>query len=399
MGKLARGKSGRARKRASMAALMGGIGEHDKKLDHGIVVISGVMQRRAGGVMGYGKSMTDKFYVLYRTSQGHYLAEFREGQKAACLPDNPRESWRWPKNFVDLSTTLRVYSPSVADPDTAGPLSMDIITPSRIWTFRFDHEKVMGKWIRRISAAVQADALIVPDQHFEYACDLHKRLTDRDVYGDRKLKRLGEAQVILKALSMEIRFNSPRVNDLTFHYWELMSWRGLRRQSTGQLHLALRCVKNMEIVELEIGCYQLEAIDLLEAHIMLFTSKLSAGVHQLKANQAKPPKGKPPPQRGKGGKKPPPPKSSGGPSKGKAPPARKKGQAPKPPGPSKPKPKPQAAKAKKPLAKSKPKGGGGNPVAPGARGGGATAIHAAGASSGKKKKKLIKKGKSKRSAD
>ena len=60
--------------------------------------------------------------------------------------------------------------------------------------------------------------------------------------------------------------------------------------------------KNMEIIELEIGCYQLEAIDLLEAHIMLFTSKLSAGVHQLKASQAMPPKGKPPPQRGKGGK-------------------------------------------------------------------------------------------------
>jgi hypothetical protein len=386
MGKLTRGKSGRARKRASLAALMGGVGEHDKKLDHGIVVISGVMQRRAGGLMGYGKSMTDKFYVLYRTSQGHYLAEFREGQKAACLPDNPRESWRWPKNFIDLSTTLRVYSPSIADPDTAGPLSMDIITPSRIWTFRFDHEKVMGKWIRRISAAVQADALIVPDQHFEYACDLHKRLPDRDVYGDRKLKRLGEAQVILKALSMEIRFNSTRIKDLSFKYWELMSWRGLRRQSTGALHLALRCVKNMEIIELEIGCYQLEAIDLLEAHIMLFTSKLSAGVHQLNSSQAKPPKGKPPPQRGKGGK-PAPPKS-------KAPQARKKGPAPKPPGSSKPKPKP--AKAKKPLikqGKSKPPAGA-NPPAPDTSGAVGQAMHAAGNSG--KKKKLIKKGKSKK---
>ena len=153
----------------------------------------------------------------------------------------------------------------------------------------------------------------------------------------------------------------------------------------------------MEIIELEIGCYQLEAIDLLEAHIMLFTSKLSAGVHQLKASQAMPPKGKPPPQRGKGGKKPPPPKSSGGPPKGKAPPGRKKGQAPKPPESSKPKPKPQAAKAKKPLMKSKPKGGESNPVAPSTTGAVAQAMHAAGAS-GKTKKKLIKKGKSKRSA-
>ena len=39
--------------------------------------------------MGYGKTMTDKF-MSSTTSQGHYLAEFREGQKA-CLPDNPRE--------------------------------------------------------------------------------------------------------------------------------------------------------------------------------------------------------------------------------------------------------------------------------------------------------------------
>ena len=105
--------------------------------------------------------------------------------------------------------------------------------------------------------------------------------------------------MILKCMSLDIRFSSTNLNDLSFNYWELMSWRALRRQSTWVMHLALRCVKNIEIVELEVSCYQVEAIDILEAHIMLFTSKLSAGVNQITSRQRAPKKGKPAPPKGK----------------------------------------------------------------------------------------------------
>jgi hypothetical protein len=82
--------------------------------DYGITLIAGKIGRRAGGFMGFNKKFQKKFYAVYRTSQGHYLAEY-QNENCACLPQNPRAKWKWPKAWVDLSTTLRVYSPSIVD--------------------------------------------------------------------------------------------------------------------------------------------------------------------------------------------------------------------------------------------------------------------------------------------
>ena len=93
------GKSGPARRRQSLSKMT-------QSEDFGITLISGLVGRRAGGFMGLGKTFKKKFYVVYKTSQGHYLAEYRDS-KTACLPQNPRPKWKWPKAWIDLSTTLR----------------------------------------------------------------------------------------------------------------------------------------------------------------------------------------------------------------------------------------------------------------------------------------------------
>ena len=254
------------------------------KDDHGIAVISGFIERRSGGMLGFNKKFKPKFYVLYETSQGHFLCEFAK-EEVACLPQNPRAKWKWPRSFVDLSTTLRVYSPSVAD-EHANPCSMDIVCANKICTFQFANAEILGRWLRRLSAGVRADALIVPDRHQSFICDVHRRLTDRDVYGDRKAQKIGEAQVTLKTLEVSINFTSARKTDLEFAYYEIMSWRSFRKQSSGRPRLALRCVKDRELVELELECFQAENLDLLEAQLMLFTTKMAAGVAALQSDGA-----------------------------------------------------------------------------------------------------------------
>ncbi len=330
-GAAASGRSGMARRRNSINKAnnsgnnMSYAGR--AKDDHGITVISGSIDRRSGGVMGFNKKFKPKFYALYETSQGHFLCQFAK-EEVACLPQNPRAKWKWPKSFVDLSTTLRVYSPSVAD-EHANPCSMDIVCADKIWTFQFANAELLGRWLRRISAAVRADALIVPDRHQTFFCGVHRRLADRDVYGDRKTQKIGEAQVTLKCLDMSINFSSARKTDLEFAYWEIMSWRSFRKQASGRPRLALRCVKDREVVELEVECFQADNLDLLEAQLMLFTTKMAAGVAALQGEGATlGVNGK-----GTGKRRGEPPKRRGGPPKGPKPNRGNRGPVAPPKGP------------------------------------------------------------------
>ena len=334
------GRSGPARRRQSLSKMKmvdgisgsGSGGSTTAGVDFDICVISGLVGRRAGGFLGYNKKFQKKFYVIYKTSQGHYLAEYKDA-KCACLPQNPREKWKWPKAWIDLSTTLRVYSPSIVD-NKAGEYSMDVITPSSNWTFQFDTENELGKWVRRISKGIQADALIVPDRWDECYANVFRRLSERTAYGERKTKKIGEAKISLKVLQIDFNFTSSKNSKMSFWYWEIMSWRTFRSESSGRVKMALRCFQNGVVQEFEIETFQQELMEIIDSKLTMYTTKLAAGINALKGandnNKAsgKKPKG-PAPKGTAPQKKGPPPK---GPAP-KGPPASKRGKG-RPKGPS-----------------------------------------------------------------
>jgi hypothetical protein len=103
-----KGKSGASRRRQSMTKMM------CLSEDYGVTLISGFIGRRSGGFLGFNKKFQKKFYVVHNTSQGHYLAEY-QNENCACIPTNLKSKWKWPKAFIDLATTLRLYSPSIVD--------------------------------------------------------------------------------------------------------------------------------------------------------------------------------------------------------------------------------------------------------------------------------------------
>jgi hypothetical protein len=186
---------------------------------------------------------------------------------------------------------------------------LDIITPEKIWTFQFDNEEELGKWVRRISTGIQKDALIVPDRCFE----------ERTNYGDRKTKKIGEAKIILKILSMDFQFTSKKNPNLSFMYWEIMSWRSFRSEANGKQKMALRCFKDGVVHEYEIETFQPELLEIMEAKLTMYTTKLAAGISALRQSSAEEERGGPPSNRNK---------KKGPPSKGQ-PPQRKGGPPPK----------------------------------------------------------------------
>ena len=221
---------------------------------------------------------------------------------------------------------------------------MDIITPEKIWTFQFDNEEELGKWVRRISTGIQKDALIVPDRWEECYGYVYHRFEERTNYGDRKTKKIGEAKIILKILSMDFQFTSKKNPNLSFMYWEIMSWRSFRSEANGKQKMALRCFKDGVVHEYEIETFQPELLEIMEAKLTMYTTKLAAGISALRQSRAEEERGPPsnrnkkkgppskgqPPQR-KGG---PPPKKKGGPMKTSQPsnqgskPAQRKGGPP-----------------------------------------------------------------------
>lgn len=112
-------------------------------------------------------------------------------------------------------------------------------------------------------------------------------MKERNNWGDRKTKVIGEAQIILKALSLHLNFTYSRKQpNLKFMYWEIMSWRTFRCEANGIKKMALRCFKDGYVQEFEIQTFQEEYLELLEAKLTLYTTKLAAGMSALKDKSA-----------------------------------------------------------------------------------------------------------------
>ena len=128
--------------------------------------------------------------------------------------------------------------------------------------------------------------MIVPDVWDECYANVYHRFAERTVYGDRKTKKIGEAKVILKVLSIHFEFTSHKKHDsIFFMYWEVMSWRTFRCEANGRKKMALRCFKDGGVKEFEIECFQPELLDIIEAKLTMYTTKLAAGISALKGAQ------------------------------------------------------------------------------------------------------------------
>jgi hypothetical protein len=111
---------------------------------------------------GATKSWMKRYFVLYHTSQGHFLSYYAEYWDSPLYDPSRKE-----RNMIDLSkiTYLRAKSKYMDVPQ----FSFDIATIEREWTLCADSHEQLQQWLQMIARAVDTDVAIVPDDTLSFA--------------------------------------------------------------------------------------------------------------------------------------------------------------------------------------------------------------------------------------
>jgi hypothetical protein len=127
---------------------------------HKVVVHQGWLLKKGGVGIGAAKSWIKRYFVLYKTSQGHFLIYY--GDFTECPMYTNEKNYR---NIVDLAKTtfIRPGSNKAEFADTPAH-SFDIVTTEREWTLCAESQENAQKWLKLLNRAVDEDVAILPDE-------------------------------------------------------------------------------------------------------------------------------------------------------------------------------------------------------------------------------------------
>ena len=129
-----------------------------------IVVHQGWLLKKGGIGLGDAKSWIKRYFVLYSTSQGHFLIYYSDFTECPLYTTD-----RAPRNVVDLAkaTFIRPGSNKAEFSDTP-PHSFDIVTTEREWTLCAESLENVQKWLKILTRAVDEDVAILPDEELVF---------------------------------------------------------------------------------------------------------------------------------------------------------------------------------------------------------------------------------------
>ena len=135
-----------------------------KNFWHAVVVHQGWLLKKGGMGLGDAKNWIKRYFVLYSTSQGHFLIYYSDFTECPLYTTD-----RSPRNVVDLAkaTFIRPGS-NKADFSDTPPHSFDIVTTEREWTLCAESLENVQKWLKIITRAVDEDVAILPDEELVF---------------------------------------------------------------------------------------------------------------------------------------------------------------------------------------------------------------------------------------
>ncbi len=131
---------------------------------HNVVVHQGWLLKKGGIGIGENKQWIKRYFVLYTTSQGHYLIYYTDFTECPLFTND-----RNPRNVVDLAKTtfIRPGSNKAEFADTP-PFSFDIVTTEREWTLCAESQDNFQKWMKLLTRAVDEDVAVLPDEELVF---------------------------------------------------------------------------------------------------------------------------------------------------------------------------------------------------------------------------------------
>lgn len=124
-----------------------------------VVKHQGWLLKKGGLGVGSAKQWIKRYFVLYSTSQGHFMSYYSD------ITDCPLYSnTRSERNLVDCAKTTFIRPGSTkSDPDTP-PNCFDIVTIEREWTLCAETHENAARWLQMLTRAVDEDVAIIPDE-------------------------------------------------------------------------------------------------------------------------------------------------------------------------------------------------------------------------------------------
>jgi hypothetical protein len=125
-----------------------------------VVMHQGWLLKKGGMGVGSAKSWIKRYFVLYKTSQGHFLVYYSDFTECPLFSTD-----RGYRNVIDLAKCTFIRPGSLkADYSDTPPNSFDIVTTEREWTLCAESQENVQKWLIVLTRAVDEDVAILPDE-------------------------------------------------------------------------------------------------------------------------------------------------------------------------------------------------------------------------------------------
>lgn len=194
-----------------------------------VVMHQGWLLKKGGVGVGTSKSWIKRYFVLYKTSQGHFLVYYADFTECPLFSTE-----RGYRNVVDLAkcTFIRPGSIKATSVDTP-PNSFDIVTTEREWTLCAETQENAQRWLQLLTRAVDEDVAILPDEELLFKVkpkvDPVGLLPSADYTTSLKVSAHGISVTIPDANSKSSSISGPPEREVffwvytDFYKWSLLS--------------------------------------------------------------------------------------------------------------------------------------------------------------------------------
>ena len=160
-----------------------------------VVLHQGWLRKRGGGAI---KRWIWRYFVLFDTPQGHFLAYYDDASDVPLFSEARRE-----RQLIDLCKVCflrpEICQPKVAECEIPAN-AFTIVTTERQWTLCADSKASLMQWLRMLSMAIDEDVAIVDDGEAFYHVKVQWS-PDGKQYGPER-----PATVHVGSMGMELRW-------------------------------------------------------------------------------------------------------------------------------------------------------------------------------------------------